>query len=108
MAGCLLREVRHIVIPLGTIDALRREQVGISTLPTTWDGSAVEVHQQVVTGCTLHQVLTIVHVHLIVAAEEVYLHTCHTNLLAPGKLLLTILRFVQTVLRSRGTIHPPY
>ena len=68
----------------------------------------MEIHQQMMTGCTLQQILTVVHVRLVVATEEVDLHASHTNLLTPCKLLFTILGFVQTVLRARGSIHPPY
>ena len=104
----LFGECRHIIVPLGPIDALGGEQVRISTLPTTGYGSTVEVHQQMVTGGTLHQFDAIVHVHLVVAREEVDLHTSHPDLLAPGKFLLTILRFVQTVLGCWRTIHPTH
>ena len=101
-------ERRHVVVPLGTVDALRREQVGIGALPATGYGGTVEVDQEVMAGGTLHQVDAEVHVFLVLTAEEVNLHTCHANLLAPGKLLLAVLGLVQTVFRCRSTVHPAY
>ena len=75
MAGSLGGKRRHVVIPLGTIDALGRHQVGIGALPATGYGGTMEVDQQMVTGGTLQQVDAVVHVALVVAAEEVNLHT---------------------------------
>ena len=45
VAGSLLREVRHVVVPLGTIDALGGKQIRISALPSARDWGTVEVHQ---------------------------------------------------------------
>ena len=68
----------------------------------------MEIYQQVMLGGTFEQIEAIVHVHLVVAGEEVDLHARHTDLLTPCELLFTIFRLVQTVLRCRGTIHPTH
>ena len=104
----LLREGWYVIIPLCSINALRRHQIGISTLPTSGNGRAVEIHQQVMTGSTLQKIEAIVHIHLIVTREEVDLDTGHTNLLTPGEFFLTIFGLVQTIFRCRGTIHPTH
>ena len=104
----LLGEGRHIIIPLGTIDALGTHQVGIGALPATRDGGTMEINQQMVLGSTLQQVDAIVHILLGIAREEVDLHASHTNLLAPGKLLLTVFGLVQTELRTGSTIYPTH
>ena len=104
----LLGEVRHIVVPLSAIDALRRHKVRPCALPSARDRGAVEVDQQVVTGSTLEEVDAVVHVLLCVAAEEVDLHAGYAYLLAPGEFLLTILGLVQTELRARGAVDPAY
>ena len=68
----------------------------------------MEVDEQVMTGSTLQQVDAIVHVHLVVAREEVDLHTSHTDLFAPGKLALAVFGLVQTVFGPWGTIYPAH
>ena len=108
MTGSLLGEGCHIIIPFRTIDPFRTQQIGTCALPASGDGGSVEVDKQMVTGSTFQQVLTVVHVHLVVAREEVYLHACHTNLLAPGKLLLTVLGLVQAVFGCRGSVYPAH
>ena len=102
----LLREGWYVIIPLCSINALRRHQIGISTLPASRNGRAVEIHQQVMTGSTLQKIEAIVHIHLIVAGEEVDLHTSHTDLLTPGEFLLTVFGLVQAVFGRRSAIHP--
>src|SRR5574344_937930 len=109
IVGCgFLGEGRHIVIPLCTIHAFSGEEMGICALPATWDGSTVEIDQQMMACRTLKKVKAIIHVHLVVAREEVNLHACHTNLLAPRKFLLTVFWLVQAELRARSTVDPAY
>ena len=108
VSSCTLSESGHIVVPLSTIHTLCGKQIGISALPTTWNGSTMEIHQQMVTGSTFEQVDAVIHIHLVVSREKVNLHTSHTNLLTPRKLLLTVFRFVQAIFRTRSTIHPSY
>ena len=108
MRGCTGREGRHVIIPLSPIDTLRRKQVRIGALPTAGNGCPMEVHQQMVSGGTFQQVLTIVHVLLVIAREEVNLHAGHTDFLAPGKLALAILWFVQTEFRSWSAVDPAH
>ena len=108
MGSCLLGARTYIVIPLGTIDGLCGEQVGIGALPAAGDGGTVEVDQQMMLGGTLQEIDAVVHVHLVIAREEIDLHTSYTYLLAPGKLLFAILSLVQSVLRRRSTIYPAH
>ena len=66
----------------------------------------MEVDQQVMACGALQQVLTIVHVALVVAREEVDFYAGNPDTLTPRKLLLTVFGFVQTELGTRRTIHP--
>ena len=108
MAGSLCSKGAHIIIPLSPIDTLCREQVRICPLPSSWDCSTMKVYQQMMLCSTLEQIETIVHIRLIVAREEVYLHPCHTNLFTPGKFLFTIFCFVEAILWCRSAINPSY
>ena len=108
MTGSLIGEGSDIVIPLSTIDALCTHQVGPCALPATGYRSTVEVDEQVVAGSTLQQVELEVHILLVITGEEVNLHTSHTDLLTPGKLTFAVFGLVETELRGRSTIDPPY
>ena len=108
MRRSLAGERRHVVIPFGTIDALRGEKVRPRALPAARNRSAMEVHQQMMARAALQQVLTVLHVHLVIAGEEVDLHTCHPDALTPSELSLAVFRFVQSELRSRCTIDPSH
>ena len=66
----------------------------------------MEVDKQMVARSRLQEVEAVVHVHLVVAGEEVDLHASHTHLLAPGELFLTILGLVQTVFGGRCPVDP--
>ena len=68
----------------------------------------MEVYQKMVTGGTLHEVDTIVHVLLVLTTEEIYLHTSNANLLTPCELLLAVLRLIQAKLRRRSAIDPTH
>ena len=68
----------------------------------------MEVDEQVMTGCALEQVETVVHVTLVVAGEEVDLHAGHAQFLTPGKLALAVLGLIQPELGRGGTVDPPY
>ena len=108
MAGSLVGEGRHIVVPFSTIDGLRGEQVWPCALPATRNRRAMEIHQQMMAGGTFQQILLVVHIQLVVAGEEINLHASHTHPLAPCKLLLAVLFLVQTVFRCGSTIHPSH
>ena len=53
MRRSLSGERRHVVIPFGTIDALRGEKVRPRSLPAARNRSAMEVHQQMMARATL-------------------------------------------------------
>ncbi len=52
---------------------------------------------------TLQEVNAILHRLLLIASEEVNLHSCHAHLLQPSELLLSILWSIQSLMRSRRT-----
>ena len=104
----LFRKGSHVVVPLSTVDAFCRHQVGPCALPSAGNGGTVEVHQQVMTGSALQQVDAVVHVLLCVAAEEVNLHAGHTNLLTPRELFLAVFGLVQAELRAWCAVDPSH
>ena len=108
VGGCLLGEGRHIVVPLCSVDTLGREEVGIGALPSSWDGRSVEVDEEMVASGSFEEVDAVAHVHLVVAREEVNLHSCHTEALAPGELLLAVFRFIESELWSWSAIDPSH
>ena len=108
MGSRLLGERTYVVVPLGTIHGLGGEQVGIGALPAAGDGGTVEVDQQMMLGRTLQEIDAVVHVHLVIAREEIDFHTSYTNLLAPGELLFAVLGLVESVLRRGSTINPAH
>ena len=67
MTGCQWGEGAIVVIPLSSKHALGREQIGVGALPTTRDGGAMEIDQQMMARSALEQVDAVVHVHLAVA-----------------------------------------
>ena len=60
------------------------------------------------TGSTFQQVDAVVHIHLRIAGEEIYLHTSNPHLLTPGKFTLPVFWFVKPELGTWGSIHPSY
>ena len=66
----------------------------------------MEIDQQVMFRGGLHQVDAIVDVLLRVAREEIDLHACDADALAPGELRLAVFRLVQEVFRARRAVGP--
>ena len=67
MTGCKRGECAVVVIPLSSKYTLRREQVGVGSLPATGNSGTMEIDQQVVARGILEQINAVVHVHLTVA-----------------------------------------
>src|SRR5574344_556839 len=61
-----------------------------------------------VASSCFEEVDAVAHVHLVVAREEVNLHSCHSEALAPGELLLAVFWFVKSELWSGSTIDPSH
>ena len=89
-----------IIIPLRSIYSLYTYEVGICALPTSWNCRAVEVDHQMMACGTFEKVDTIFHRLLFVACKEVDLHSCHTHLLKPCKLTLTVFGSIESLMRS--------
>ena len=66
----------------------------------------MEIDQHIMAGCTLHEFDAIVHVHLVVTAEEIDLHSGNAEFFAPCEFLLTILWIIKTELRAWSSIDP--
>ena len=104
----LVGESRHVVVPFCPVYCLCGQQVWIGTLPTTRNGCPMEIDEQTVTSSTFEQVETIVHIHLVVAREEIDLHPGNANPLTPCEFLLTVFGFVQPKLGRRSAVDPSH
>ena len=75
----------------------------ISTLPTTGDGSTVEVDHELMLGGALEDVEIVVHHTYAVGTEEVYLDTLDTHAAYQSKLAVAFLGVVETIARAGAT-----
>ena len=106
VGGSLVGEGRHVVVPLGAVNRLCAQQIGIGALPAARQSGAVEIDRKVVFCSRLQKVDTIVHIELVVAREEVDFHASNPDFFEPRELFLTVFGLVQAELRTRRAVNP--